>query len=74
MAKWSLNTVSTADAQQVVDDLLVAALFERLDLDLAGGRRGQGLEVADPGHDLGLAVQQRPAGGVGDQRLEVATR
>ena len=35
--------------QQVLDDLLVAAVVERLDLDLAHGRRGEGVEVADPG-------------------------
>ena len=71
MAKRSLNTREHGGPQEVVDDLLVAALLDGLDLDLAGRRRRQRLEVADPRHDLGLAVDQRPPGGVGHQRLEV---
>jgi hypothetical protein len=57
--------------QQVLDDLAVAAVVEGLDLDLARGGAGQGVEVGHPGHDLGLAGAQGPAGSVGDEGLEV---
>ena len=61
-SKRSRKTVRTAALQELLDDLLVAALLERLDLDLARGRRGQRVEVADAGHDVGLARGAGPGG------------
>ncbi len=66
-----MNTVRTGGLDQVLDDLAVAALVDRLDLDLALGRGGEGVEVGDAGHDVGLAQAQGAAGGVGHQRLVV---
>ena len=57
--------------QELLDDQLVASLLDGLDLELAGGGRGQGVEVGDAGHHVGLAVDEGAARGVGDEGLEV---
>ena len=57
-----------------VEHLLLATVVDGLELDLARGARHQRVEVADAGHDLGLAVAQGAASGVGDQRLVVGDR
>ena len=59
---------------EVLEDHTVAALLERLDLDLAAGRRGERLEVADPRHDDVLAGAQAAPQRVGAEHLEVADR
>ena len=57
-----------------VEHLLLAAVVDGLELDLARGAGDQRVEVADPRHDLGLAVAQRAPRGVGDERLVVGDR
>ena len=42
-----------------VEHLRLAAVVERLDLDLARRRRGERVEVGDARHDLALAVRER---------------
>ena len=56
---------------EVLDDRALAALLERLDLDLAPRAGGQRVEVADTGHDVALAGPQPTAQRVGRQHLEV---
>ena len=57
--------------QHGLDDLAVLPVGHRLDLDLAGGGAHERFQVADPGHDVPLAPLQRPASGVGRERLGV---
>ena len=44
------------------------------DLDLAGGRGNERVQVADARHRFGLTQPQRPTGGCGHQGLEVGHR
>ena len=55
------NTSSIARLDDAVEHLRVAAVVERLDLDLARRRRGERVEVGDARHDLALAVARARA-------------
>src|SRR3990172_10018913 len=59
---------------QPVDDLLLAPLLNRLELQLAADRGHQVRQVADPRHDLLLVQTDRPPEGVGQKRLVVGYR
>ena len=61
-------------ADDAVEHLLLAPVVDRLELELARGARHQRFEVADARHHLVLAVAQRAARRVGDQRLVVRDR
>ena len=57
-----------------IEHVLLAALLDRLDLDLARRARHDRVEVADARRDFLLAREQRAACGVGHERLVVRDR
>src|SRR5947209_4546555 len=55
----AVEDVEDRALHEAIDDPLLRDLADRFKLDLAGGRRHHGREVADAGHDRGLAVAER---------------
>ena len=56
---------------EVAHDLVVSAVVDGLDLDLAQGGGGQCVQIGHSGHGRGLPGAERPSDGCGGQRLVV---
>src|SRR6266496_3543680 len=72
--EMAVEDVERGPLDQLLDDLLLAGISNRLQLDLAAGRRQQRRQVAHARRHLALAVADRTAQGVGLEALEVADR